>query len=326
MVSRGRAAGHEKTGSSDFEEATFSLAEGSGDLITLTSNGYRLSEAPGRLGRLRPTDASAGLEEIAETYRQQGYVWLKGFLDRSEVLEFRRHFFTAFADTGLLAPGSEPVDGIYGGRENQSETQKLLMEFVRCAAFESFCLQPRLWRFFDRFLGGPSYLHKRKIVRYTAPGKGFTTPAHYDLIYLRGGSDTVCTCWIPIGDIPVEMGGLIYLEGSDALGRKMEREFARQNAQLPPEERISAYNRNMAEGGWIGRDLPGMADRFDTRWLAADYEAGDIVLHSAYMIHAATDNVDNDGRIRLSTDIRYQNVRHEIDARWSNHWSLDDML
>jgi len=29
---------------------------------------------------------------------------------------------------------------------------------------------------------------------------------------------------------------------------------------------------------------------------------------------------------RLSTDIRYQNVEDEIDVRWTNHWSLGDML
>jgi hypothetical protein len=36
--------------------------------------------------------------------------------------------------------------------------------------------------------------------------------------------------------------------------------------------------------------------------------------------------MDKHGRMRLSTDIRYQNVRDEIDARWQNHWSLEDML
>ncbi|MGO8579400.1 dehydrogenase, partial [Rhizobium leguminosarum] len=30
-------------------------------------------------------------------------------------------------------------------------------------------------------------------------------------------------------------------------------------------------------------------------------------------------------RLRLSTDIRYQNVDAEIDVRWNNHWSLGDM-
>jgi hypothetical protein len=44
------------------------------------------------------------------------------------------------------------------------------------------------------------------------------------------------------------------------------------------------------------------------------------------MIHASTTNQDRSQRLRLSTDIRYQNVNDEIDARWNNHWSLDDML
>ncbi|HBT93814.1 MAG TPA: dehydrogenase, partial [Chitinophagaceae bacterium] len=93
-----------------------------------------------------------------------------------------------------------------------------------------------------------------------------------------------------------------------------------------PEERISAYNKNMTEGGWVGKDLGAMAEKFNTRWLLADYEAGDMVIHSPYMIHAATDNVDAMGRIRLSTDIRYQSIREELDVRWENHWTLEDML
>jgi hypothetical protein len=51
-----------------------------------------------------------------------------------------------------------------------------------------------------------------------------------------------------------------------------------------------------------------------------------MVVHSAYMVHAATQNVDPLNRIRLSTDIRYQLVSEKIDPRWANHWSPDDML
>ncbi len=294
--------------------------------MVLTSNGYTLSDHAARLGYLEPTEADLPIPKLRDRYQEHGYLWLKGFFDRDTVLDFRKYFFSAFVGTGLLADDSNLQEAHYGGKETLSETNKRLMQLVRSAAFESFCLQPRLWQFYDSFLGGPSYLHKRKIIRYTAPGKGLATPAHYDLIYLRGGTDSVCTSWIPIGDTPITLGGLMYLEGSDALGRQMEREFAAKNAELSPEERISAYNRNMAEGGWISKDLPAMAERFNSRWLIADFEAGDMMVHSAYMIHAASDNVDPAGCIRLSTDIRYQNVRDEIDARWNNHWSLDDML
>jgi len=200
------------------------------------------------------------------------------------------------------------------------------MTMVRTAAYESFCLMDEVWQFYETFLEGAPYLHKRKIIRHTRPQDPNCTGAHYDLIYLRAGTDRVCTSWIPIGDIPVELGGLVYLEGSDALGRRMEAEYSRQAADLSPAERISAYNRHMAAGGWVTKNLPDLAKRLDTRWLLADYETGDMVVHSPYMIHAATMNVDPGGRMRLSTDIRYQRVQDEIDTRWQNHWSLDDML
>jgi ectoine hydroxylase-related dioxygenase (phytanoyl-CoA dioxygenase family) len=292
----------------------------------LTSNGYPLASGPHRIGRLTPTDASESIDTIREIYKAQGYVWLKGFFERETILEFRRHFFSAFQNAGLFKAGTEPRQAIFSGQDDKRVTQKILMEVVRSAAYESFCLQPKLWQFYDAFLSGPSYLHKRKIIRYVNPGDTSSTPAHYDLIYLRAGTDKVCSSWIPLGDTPVAMGGLVYLEGSDALGRKMEAEFSANNGNLTPEERISAYNKNMTEGGWVGKDLADMAERFDSRWLIADYEAGDMVVHSPYMIHAATQNMDSQGRIRLSTDIRYQNVRDEIDARWSNHWTLEDML
>jgi len=200
------------------------------------------------------------------------------------------------------------------------------MEFVRTAAYESFCFQPRLWGVDERLLGGDVYLHKRKIVRQTYPLDPNTTDAHYDLIYLRGGTDSVLSSWIPLGDVPLEMGGLTYLEGSDVFGRQMEADFAARSASLSPEERLSAYNKYMSASGGIGKDLAALVSRYHSRWLVADYEAGDMVVHTSYMIHAATQNNSGEGRMRLSTDIRYQRIRDEIDARWQKHWTLDDML
>lgn len=293
----------------------------------LVADGRTLSAEPHRLGYLTPTDPGVGINAIHDLYAEHGYVWLKGFLSRTDVIAFRGWVFAHLAEAGLIEPGSDPALGIAtAGTFDKSLVDRRLMSLVRSAAYEGFCAQPRLAHFMDAFLGGLSYLHKRKIMRYTSPGAPATTPAHYDLVYLRGGTSRVVTSWIPIGDTPVEMGGLTYLEGSHRIGREMELQFDKANAGLSPEERISAFNRNMTEGGWVSKNLPDMAERFDTRWLIADYEAGDIVLHSPFMIHASTTNQSAERRLRLSTDIRYQNVEDEIDARWSNHWSLDDML
>ena len=297
------------------------------DSEALISNGYQLSNAPNRLGRLVASEPSLPRQELWEQFRAQGYLWLKNFFDRKAVLAFRGRYFNFMRESGLLAAGSDPVEGVYSGQpEGTGRTRKLMAEFVRDAAFESFCLSPPLWQFYEEFLQGPVYLHKRKIIRHTIPHDPACTGAHYDLTYLRAGTDRVCTSWIPLGDIPVAMGGLVYLEGSDAMGRKLEAEFAEKNAHLAPVERISAYNKNMNETGWLTKNLPQLADRFNTRWLIADYEAGDMMIHSAYMIHAATVNTDANGHMRLSTDIRYQRLRDAIDARWQNHWSFEDML
>ena len=295
--------------------------------LNLVANGKTLSTAPNRLGYLTPTDPGIGVEAIRRLYEENGYVWLKGFLSRNEVIEFRGWVFGHLASTGLIAQDTDPRDGVAAAiAPDNRAVDRYLMSLVRSVAYEGFCAQPRMARFMDEFLAGISYLHKRKIMRHVRPGTTTATPAHYDLVYLRSGTSRVVTSWIPIGDIPVEMGGLTYLEGSHAIGARMEREFNEQNGDLSPEERVSAYNRNMTEGGWVSKDLPDMAERFDTRWLVADYEAGDIMLHSPFMIHASTTNQDKGQRLRLSTDIRYQNVNDEIDARWNNHWSLDDML
>jgi ectoine hydroxylase-related dioxygenase (phytanoyl-CoA dioxygenase family) len=294
----------------------------------LSSNGYTLSSSPNRLGALVPTPATSSIEKLREQFRAQGYLWLKNFFTRAEILAVRSRYFASLREAGLIVANSDPADGLYSGHKDNSGTaRKLIMEFVRTAAYESFCFHPKLWQFYEAFLGGAVYLHKRKIVRHVVPGElNTSTGAHYDLTYLRGGTDTVCTSWIPLGDIPVQMGGLIYLEGSDRRGRALEAELTEQGKDLSLAERISAYNKNMTASGWISKDLPALADKFDTRWLWANYEAADMVVHSAYMIHASTDNVTDTGRIRLSTDIRYQRIRDEIDARWQNHWSLDDML
>jgi len=295
-------------------------------LQPLQSNGFTLDMSERCLGDLVPSDPARPMDELRRQYRRQGYLWLKGLLDPDEVLAFRRRYFEAMRPTGLVAPGTDAALGIYsGGGENGAQIGQVMLAVVRWAYYEAFCMSKPIVAFYEEFLGGAVYLHKRKLVRHTKPGDPHCTGAHYDLVYLRGGTDRLCTSWIPIGDTPVEMGGLMYLEGSDAFGRDLEAKYAAQAGELSAEERVKAYNKYMATG-WLTKDLPTLATDAGGRWLVADYASGDMVVHSPYMIHASSMNTDAGGRLRLSTDIRYQNLQDQIDARWQNHWSFDDGL
>jgi len=277
----------------------------------LVSNGYVLSTASDRLGLLEPSDPAWPINRLREQYRAQGYLWLKGLLNRERVLAFRGWYFEQFAATDLLAPGSDPRDGFYSGQITDLErVHRIMVGLVRQPEYEAFCRAEPIVQFYQNFLGGPVQLYQRKLIRYTKPNDPNCTGGHYDMVYLRLGSDAFCSSWIPIGDTGIELGGLTYLEGSHQLGLQLE---------------SHQYPANLT-GDWLSKDLPMLAERANARWLVANYEAGDIMVHSPYMIHASTVNCSSAGRLRLSTDIRYQLADAKIDPRWGNHWSPDDML
>lgn len=280
----------------------------------LTSNGYVLDESPKRLGSLTPTPDAERDDHDAlwSRMRRQGYLWLPGLLPADDILRFREYYFTQMAETGLLCAGSDPAEGRVGeGQVDLATLREVLFgRVVPSAEYEALCAHPVLVSWFTWFLGEDDvHLHKRKIIRHVSPGAGgigSATQAHYDLVYLREGTDRVLSAWIPLGDTPVSLGGLAYLEGSH-LRVMADEEHGRLKR---PAQSITA-------------DLPALADEQDSRWLVADYRTGDVVIHSAHIIHAATDNTHPE-RLRLSTDLRYQRVTEPIDWRWSDHWHDND--
>jgi len=282
----------------------------------LTSNGYTLDDSEARLGWLEPVPDSdrADKEALWERLRRDGYLYLPNQLDADLVNGFREYYFTTMAETGIIKPGTNPADGIGATTQADRETVHgvLFGDIVPGKRYEELTTHPDVKGWFHWFFGEDVHLHKRKIIRHLMPGEtgiGTATQAHYDLVYLREGSERVLSMWIPLGDCPPEMGGLTYLEGSHQWALADERERG---------------NRRPAAS--ITADLPGLAEKHDARWLLADFAAGDVVVHSSYVVHASTDNVDPLGRIRLSTDIRYQRASEPIDWRWQEHWHEDDGL
>ncbi len=262
----------------------------------LTSNGYVLDESAHRLGSLIavPDRERGDRVLLRERLRRHGYLFLRGLLDPEVVLGFRRYYFSLTE----------------AATDRASYRQVLFGEIVPGEEYAAFCAQPALRGWFEWFLGGTPFLHKRKIIRQTAPGEGgigMATQAHYDLLYLREGTDEVLSAWIPIGDCPVDRGGLTYLEGS--------------HHRVLQDEALGLLKRPAAS---ITADLPALADQYDARWLVTDYTAGDVVIHTAHTVHAALDNVSRD--IRLSTDIRYQLSTTPTDPRWQSHWHDHDGL
>ncbi|KAL8825056.1 MAG: hypothetical protein Q9191_004643 [Dirinaria sp. TL-2023a] len=308
-------------------------------LPSLRSNRGKYVE-PSSTGWMRPTSRDTPVEEMRRRYKEDGYVWIKNLMPREDVYDMREHYFTHMSPTGLLLPNTSPRDGIFnsaldplahqgvGGTPEQSALE-LIDAAHATPVYRKFLTHPDLRGFVREFMGWEQeVLLKRGILRHHSPGS-LSTGIHYDQIFLRGGEPEFLTAWVPIGDCTATGGGLMYLEKSAELGKKIEKDFTEKAKLLPAGDRISAFNANMEAGGFISQD----ADEFSRieaegklRWLVGDYEAGDVVFHTPWMIHAATQNEDEFGRIRLASDLRFYEKGAALDKRWMKFFTYNDGL
>ena len=319
---------------------------------TLRANNGYVEQA--KLGWLRPTTLDTPVEEMRRRLDQDDYLFVKGVIPREDVLAMREHYFSQFKDTGLLKPGASAVDGIYndaedsalhrgiGGGDPMGEDLSVLVEAHTKPFYRSFVAHPRLRAKVRELMGwDEEVLLQRTMLRHNVPGGG-STGVHYDKLFLRGGDAFFLTAWVPIGDIRCDGGGLIYLENSVRLGQAIEDDFNERAKDLKPEEKISAFNQNMTSIGILSdnpeefqtdhqrvAEKAGMGGR-DYRWLISNYEAGDVVFHHPCSIHASCSNRDPEGRIRLSTDLRFYDKKdHDegtADERWMKYWTMGDGL
>ncbi len=252
----------------------------------------------------------------------------------------------------MLKPDTDPEEGIFSGNDWRnyilpggtrlamglkdegpfvdnaiaSHVAPFYMQFKNEIAEDIEAFATKLCGFQD------SWCLPRSLLRCAVPGAE-STPVHYDQIFLRAAPPTSITAWVPIGDIEVEGGGLIYLDGSQYIGRKYEEDFSLLSETLSDAEKISAVNKNMNAGGWLDRNSSKFGKFWGRDWLVvgcstnvilgvADsmqgaYEAGDVVLHNPFMVHAGAMNESKTGRIRVSTDLRFVDKSKPYDERWT---------
>lgn len=200
-------------------------------LPDLYVNDGRLEQ--GSVGLLKPTDPNnTPLKEMRSRLANDGYLFLKGLLPRQDVLDVRKNYFQYLERTALLKPGSLPVEGIFdleksaadypgigtGNEGTGTERSRDFMDLALKAHGESWykddlCKHPVMEAFVAKLTGWEANTLglQRTLLRNNLPGNA-AIGVHYDYIFLRHGEDSVLTSWIPIGDIKLEGGGLIYLE------------------------------------------------------------------------------------------------------------------
>ncbi|KAI9731685.1 MAG: hypothetical protein M1834_004474 [Cirrosporium novae-zelandiae] len=304
---------------------------------------------PSQIGYLKPSSPDLPLDELRRRLQQDGYLFVKGLLPRDAVLKARQEYFKFISPTGVLKPGTEPVDGIFDSAKDKGKFPGIGAGAVgmnghpgeHAATFvdlalkahtqdwyaEDFCKHPALSNFIAKLTGwGLNTLGiQRTLLRNNVPGTK-AIGVHYDQIFLRHGEPTSVTAWVPIGDVRINGGGLIYLENGHNLGQEIEDAFTAKAKAcgLTEEEAKNGFNQNMMSTGFLADGPAGFGIQHNRRWLASTYEAGDVVLHSPFAIHASTLNHDQNNIIRLATDLRFVDSSRPWDTRWAKHYELGD--
>jgi hypothetical protein len=233
---------------------------------------------------------------------EDGFLFFKQLLPKELLLELRRQILEIVARHGWLQPGTDLMDGIANlaaiaeadGRDESLKyigvTRDAYREIQSLELFHAIPHHPRLIALYETLLEAAVLPHPRHIARVLLPAPSFAaTPPHQDYIYIQG-THRFWTLWFPLGDCPIELGGLSVLRGSHREGVL---------------DVTNARGAGGKEAILCGKDY---------EWVQDNYECGDVLTFPSHMVHKGLPNRLGD-RVRLSLDIRYQSASDEIEEK-----------
>lgn len=241
------------------------------------------------------TDLLDAPDVLRERVAAEGYAFFRGVLPVDTVLDLRRQILRICAEAGWIAGGDRLDEGVaIRVPVNEGEPEYFAVyDRIQCLeAFHAIAHHPDVTRVMHAVLGPGAFPHPLGIVRLMFPDNNdCATPPHQDYPNNQGTPD-LYACWIPLGDCPVEQGGVAVLERSHTRG------------VLPLAFSLGAG----------GRQSVLDAELASHRWLAADFHAGDVLVFHSLTVHRSLHNHYR-GRMRLSCDFRFQRQGEALVAR-----------
>lgn len=241
---------------------------------------------------LRESDRRDDPAALRRRLAEEGYLFFRRLQSADRLRALRRHILGVLMEGGWLVPGTPLEDGIARVEaqctEGDPEYTDVYHRVQRLESFHRSGHWPEVIDAMATLIDGPVLPHPQKIARLWFPKyTRHTTPVHQDYVHFQGSYDTY-TCWAPVGDCPVELGGLAVLPGSHRPQEVKTHHFSLGAGLLAiPEEELAGD------------------------WHTADYGIGDSLVFHSLVAHRALPNLTQD-RMRVSLDNRYQDARIPI--------------
>ncbi len=270
---------------------------------------------PEQLKELRVSnDAMNDRAELRRRIDDEGYLFFKRLQNPDKLRTLRREMLTVMQQGGWLIAGTDPMDGIANISAQCTEGDlgytDVYHEVYKLESFHRSAHWPEVMQMVETIMGRPIMPHPQKIARLWFPQyTEHTTPIHQDFVHFQGNFETL-TCWAPVGDCPIELGGLAVLPGSHKVNQVLDHHFS------------------LGAGGlYVDTEQEAETHKeLDVAWHTTNYEIGDTLIFPALTIHKALPN-ESDDKLRVSLDNRYQAIGDPIAAHMLEpHLSLQSKL
>jgi hypothetical protein len=279
----------------------------------LTNMGIEIDTDLEVFGELRRSDDIAGDgPAMRERMEEDGYLYLPGCLDREEVLQVRREALEQLEAMGNLDPDYPVMDGVCRRDAKLDFSPELV---AKSPSIQRVLYSGPMMEIMERFFG--EAVRHFDYTWFRTMSKGAATPPHCDIVYMGRGTQQLYTAWVPYGEVPLELGGLMVLEGSHKVTPVMCANYLKKDVDSyctnRPQSKTPKPNNWLFDGALSKRpDL--LRAKLGGRWLTTHYQPGDFIMFGMGMVHAGMDNHTH--RLRLSSDSRYQKAGDPADERW----------
>ena len=244
-------------------------------------------------------DAKNDPEELRRRIDKEGYLFFKQLLNLNNLLELRKQILTTLQEGGWLIAGTDPMDGIADVTQKCTEGDRKYTDVYhkvqKLEALHRSGHWPETLDMIEKIMDRPTMPFPHQVVRLWFPKyTEYTTPIHQDFVHFQGHFENL-TVWAPIGDCPIELGGLAVIPGSHKIGKVLDHHFALGAGGLNIHVEEEATRHPEITSGWY----------------TTNYEMGDTLIFPALTIHKALPNVTED-QMRASLDNRYNPVGQPI--------------
>ena len=227
--------------------------------------------------------------ELARRLQRDGYLFISSHLPSKPLEELRLKNLEVARNAGWIkaeTPLNEAVAELDSFCVEPEPTyMKQYQEMYCLPEFHALQHRRELVDLLQNILGETVLPHPRIIGRTIFPSfEAYTTPPHQDFIPIQGTPDTY-TAWIPLSDLPPEMGGLQIASGSHRKG-------------------VYNFKPAMGAGGLE------VTDPLDNTWVTNPFSQGDVLFFHSMVVHKGVPNRSN--KLRMSIDARYQKVSDSI--------------